>query len=212
VVEVGISSLGGEPVKNIICMLYLIALLPIWVATSNAQVKKVATAKSPKEQTTFGSESAFKYKVALPADVLQQLGEYDGGRLKQCQSGDWAEANIKNHFAATKVNLNGDKQLDLVVQAQTTCFMGAHNTTFWLFTDVGQRLSPEYELAFDISADYLAVLKTSTNGYRDIETGSHTAIEMYTTNWKFDGQKYQQRECKIENFVTKKISRIRCDN
>ena len=182
-----------------------------------AQVKKMPKPRVTKsittstEQTSFSSDGKIVKIIKLPKDVLLQLNEYDDGRLKQCQSGDWSESNITNHFAATKINLNGDKQSDLIVQAQTICFMGAHNTKFWIFTDVGQRLSPGYELVFDMSADFLAVLKTATNGYRDIETGSHTAVEIYTTNWKFDGQKYQPRECKVENFTTKKVSRIKCD-
>jgi hypothetical protein len=184
---------------------------------SSAQIKGTPKSKSAKgvvavkEQTLFGSEEDVKHKINIPKDVLEQLGEYDNRRLEQCQQGDWRESKITNHFAATKISLNDDKLSDMVVQAQTLCFMGAHNTTFWIFTDVGQRLSPGYELVFDKRADFLEVLKTTTNGYRDIETGSHTAVEMYTAKWKFDGQKYQPRECKVENFNTKRISRIKCD-
>jgi hypothetical protein len=148
-------------------------------------------AKRVKEQISFSSEGNILNRVKLPKDILEQLSDYDNGQLKECQNGNWRKADINDHFAASKININGDKQQDLIVQAQTTCFMGAHNTTFWIFARVGQRLSPGYELVFDLRADFLSILKTSTNGYRDIETASHTAVELYTTKWKFDGQKYQ---------------------
>jgi hypothetical protein len=60
-------------------------------------------------------------------------------------------------------------------------------------------------------ADYLQVRSTSTDGHRDIETGSHTAPEMYSTVWKFDGQKYQPRECTVETFRTRKRARVSCE-
>jgi len=193
-------------------------LLAVFSATIFAQAKGPSKNKTAgrrvaiaREQTNFGSETEINNKVKVPGDVLEQLGEYENGRLKECQSGNWAEKNQSDHFAASRININGDKQSDLIVQAQTLCFMGAHNTTFWIFTEIGQRLSPGYELAFDTRADFLRVLKTSTNGYRDIETASHTAVELFTTLWKFDGQKYQPRECKIENFTTKKISKVKCN-
>ncbi len=178
-------------------------------STADAQRRR---ASQVKEQVSFGSEGEIKNAVKIPKNVLEQLAEYDDGRLKQCQSDEFSrQTNIAKHFAATKINLNGDKQLDLIVQAQTSCFMGAHNTTFWIFTEVEQRLSPGHDLVFSIAADFMGVLKTSTNGYRDIETASHTALELYTTVWKFDGSKYEARVCKIEDFKTKKVTRVKCE-
>jgi hypothetical protein len=169
--------------------------------------------RQAKEQTSFGSETPITRPVKLPKDVLEQLSEFDDGRLKQCQKSEFGrESDITKHFAASAVNINNDGQQDLIVQAQTLCFMGAHNTTFWVFAKVEQRLFPGYDLIFAERADFLGVLKTSTNGYRDIETASHTALELYTTTWKFDGQKYQPRLCTIEDFRTKKVVRVRCSN
>lgn len=166
---------------------------------------------SVKEQTSFGSEMPIAKRTKLPKDVLEQLAEFDGGALQHCQQSAFSRrSNIADHFAASSMRVNSDSQQDLIVQAQTPCFMGAHNTTFWVFTKVEQRLFPGYDLIFALRADFLNILKTSTNGYRDIKTASHTALELYSTTWKFDGQKYQPKAWTIEDFRTKKVVRVRC--
>lgn len=162
------------------------------------------------EQISFGSETPIARPVKLPKSVLEQLTEFEDGRLKQCQQSDSRESDISTHFAASAVNINNDGEQDLFVQAQTLCFMGAHNTTFWIFTKVEQRLFPGYDLIFSVRTDWLEILKKYTNGYRDIRTIGHTAIELYTTTWEFDGQKYQPRQCTIEDIRTKKVVRVRC--
>lgn len=170
--------------------------------------------RTPKaeEQISFGSETPIAKPVKLPKSVLAQLSEFEDSRLKQCQQSDLGlrESDISNHFAASVVNINNDGEQDLFVQAQTSCFMGAHSTTFWIFAKVEQRLFPGYDLIFSVSTDGLEILKTYTNGYRDIRATGHTAIELYSTTWKFDGQKYQPRQCTIEDLRTKKVVRVRC--
>jgi hypothetical protein len=164
-----------------------------------------------REQTSFSSESKISNLVKLPANILKRLSEYENGRLAECQRDtDVRKQNAAEHFAASKINLNGDGRQDLLVQAQTGCFMGAHNTTFWLFVDVNQKSNAGYKLIFDTAVDSLRVLRTSANGYRDIETASHTAVELYTIKWKFDGRKYVKSECRLTD-ENNKTSKIKCN-
>lgn len=164
------------------------------------------------EQASFSSEGKILSPVTLPEDVLQQLAEYDDGQLAKCQQEEFTrKANAASHFAASRINLNGDKAPDLIVQARTPCFMGAHNTTFWIFCGKSGNAAPSYELTFDIAVDYLRILKTSTNNYRDVETASHTAVELYTIDWKFDGTRYRKNLCRITDLTTDKVSKVDCD-
>lgn len=164
-----------------------------------------------KEQTSFSSEGEISNRVKIPADVLKQLSEYDEGRLSQCQQdADTSKPNAAEHFAASKINLNGDTRPDLIVQAQTSCFMGAHNTTFWLFVDTNKKSTASYKLVFDVAVDFLKVLKTSAERYRDIETASHTAVELYTIKWTFDNQKYKKSRCLLTD-ENNKVSKIECN-
>jgi len=175
------------------------------------QIKK--TAKQTvisQEQTSFSSEGEIKSRVEIPAAVLKQLSEYDNGRLAQCQQeADLRRSDAAEHFAASTISLNDDGRKDLLVQAQTGCFTGAHNTTFWLFARNNKK-SADYELIFDIAVDFLKVLKTSAEKYRDIETASHTAVELYTINWEFDGRKYRKSRCRLTN-ENNRTSEIKCD-
>lgn len=197
------------------------ALLIVFVLSSanfygqskkTAQIRKFTKQTAAvKEQTSFSSEGVISNQVKLPADVLKQLSEYENGRLSECQrDADIRKPTSAEHFAASKINLDGDGRQDLLVQAQTGCFMGAHNTTFWLFVDVDRKSNARYKLVFDTAVDFLKVLKTSANGYRDIETASHTAVELYTIRWKFDGRKYVKSECRLTD-ENNKTSVIKCD-
>lgn len=167
-----------------------------------------------KEQTSFSSEGKISNSVKLPTDVLRQLAEYDGGELAKCQQDEFVrKSNAAEHFSASKINLDGDdQQPDLIVQAQTLCFMGAHNTTFWIFTKRSRNATPNYELTFDVAVDFLKILKTSANGYRNIETASHTAVELSTIIWKFDGLKYQPSECRLTDLTTNKVTKVKCNS
>ncbi len=163
-------------------------------------------------QTTFGTETPIRRPVRLSRDVVRQILASDPDGVQTCieHAGESA-AEIARGLVGSSIDINGDGVLDLVAQAASSrCFMGAHSTTFWVFSKAETRLAPGYDLTLTSGADYLAVLRKKTNGFRDIETGNHTAVEMYTTVWKFDGEKYQPRECAVETFRTRKKVRVLC--
>ncbi|MEJ7577578.1 MAG: hypothetical protein WKF74_11300 [Pyrinomonadaceae bacterium] len=190
--------------------MHIVILLVISLSCSLIASGQRRRTQQTKEQISFGSETLIKRRVRIPQNVLNQLSDFEDGYLKRCQQDEYSrQQNIANHFAASALNINSDGQGDLIVQAQTQCFMGAHNTTFWIFAKVAQRLYPGYDMIFAKRADFLGILKSSTNGYRDIETASHTTLETYTTIWKFDGQNYQPRLCTIQG-TTRKVVRVRC--
>jgi len=195
-----------KSIYKLICSKYVAILLIFCCCLTQtfAQSKK-------SEQKSFSSEGKIKKAVKLPANILKQLGAYDDRQLESCQKDkSLRKAKIADHFAASAINFNGDRAMDLIVQAQTPCFMGAHNTVFWIFTRSNQKSNADYKLAFDVAADYLKVLDTSTKNFRDIETASHTAVELYTIKWKFDGEKYQKSECTVSD-ENEKISKVECN-
>jgi hypothetical protein len=158
-------------------------------------------------QTSFGSEMPIHRPARITADVVKQILEFDPEMTENCGVN---ESDASGDLAGSSLDINGDGVRDLVTQATGGCFMGAHATHFWVFSKAETRLAPGYDLVFAAMADYLEVLRTKTNGFRDIETGNHTAVEMYMTLWKFDGEKYQAKECAVENFETRKRVRILC--
>jgi hypothetical protein len=174
-------------------------------------------ARTPAEQTEFGSETVMSSPVKMPKDVVAQMLETDGGRLKECLKEEGqTEADVPKHFAASEVNVNDDGARDLIVQAQSLCFMGAHLTVWWVFSknegESGARSRPGYELVFTGGGDGLTILKTATNGFRDIETMSFSGAgtQFSYTVWKFDGGGYKASICTVRN--RGKVSRVKCQS
>jgi hypothetical protein len=117
---------------------------------------------------------------------------------------------FSKYFVASALDINSDGPADLIVQAGEFCLQGAHNTPFWVFTRVGQRFEPGYQLVFKTQTDWLEIKKASTNSYRDIADIGHTALEIFTNIYEFDGQTYQPRLCTVQSLKTKRVSRVAC--
>jgi hypothetical protein len=165
---------------------------------------------APRVQTSFGSETPIKRPVKIPVEVVRQLIDENGEQMARCEELTHAHLSPPEYFVASSFDINGDGLRDLVIQAGDSCLQGAHNTPFWIFTklpaDVGG-----YQLIFKTQTDWLDIRKTSTNGYRDIADAGHTAVTLFTTTLKFDGQKYQPRACTVENLRTKRVTRVACN-
>jgi hypothetical protein len=200
---------------------FVFSLVAIVLLTCTALPAQRSRKGRTKEQTWFGPEMRIERPVKLPEDVAEQLLEFKEGAdeeptLKRClrEKGQTA-ADVSNHFAASEININDDAARDLIVQATSGCFMGAHNTAWWIFSGVegkfGTRFTPGYDLVFSGRGDDLKVLKAATYGYRDIETTSFAGAgtEFYETVWKFDGREYHARICTIESGG--KRVRVKCD-
>lgn len=167
-----------------------------------------AQRRSRKVQTDFGSETPLTRPIKIPGNVLAELVKLENEQLMRCN--DNRKTGLVKYFKASAIDINGDGLQDLIVQAGEYCLQGAHNTPMWIFTRIGQRLAPGHELIFTTRTDWLEILNSSSNGYRDIKTAGHTALEVFTTVWKFDGATYQPRACTVENLQTKRISRVSC--
>lgn len=186
------------------------------LAVSTLAAAHTQRARQPAEQTDFGSEMTMSKTVNLPKEVVAQLLEVEGGQLKSCLKEDGqTEADVSKHLAASEVNVNDDGARDLIVQAQSLCFMGAHLTVWWVFSKVeggfGAKVRPGYELVFTGRGDGLKVLKTATNGFRDIESMSFAGAgtQFYYTVWKFDGREYKARLCTTKR--GRRVSRVKCE-
>ncbi len=146
------------------------------------------------EQVTFSVEQPLDYSVALPKDVLQTLRQDE--RVQTClEDGDTNPANISaSWFAAATVNLNHDKLPDLVVKAQRPCLFGANIGPFWIF----HRLGRSYKLVLSVSTLELSVLKTTANSFRNIQTSSASAVQVFTRIYKFNGRRYEEAEFQVK--------------
>ena len=170
--------------KNIL-MAFFFSL--VVVATAAGETKSV------RPQASFGIEGneIGEKRVAIPAklpnEVIQLLRSDED--CQRCFEGGtegeippvWLKA-----FEASEIDLNGDRLQDLIVLPTDGCLFGANIAPFWVFL----RTPKGYKMALNVYAHNLDVLKTRTNGYRDLESTSASAVEVFSTLFMFDGKQY----------------------
>jgi hypothetical protein len=145
----------------------------------------------------------------LPDGLVQQMASDNDEVRKYLNDG---EDRAKN-FEARLIDVNDDRkpeyEIDNTDPASPFCFVEG-NCTFWLYRKTGNG----WELLLTTDVPVLP-LKTSTHGYRDISVHSYVgAVHEYKTIYKFDGRRYQPKECfEWENLkVRKLVSRGPCKN
>jgi hypothetical protein len=139
------------------------------------------------EQTSFGAEETILRPVEIPADVLQILRHDDRNR-RVLKLGESENDIVASWFVASAINLDDNRLPGLIVQSANPRLFGANLVPFWVF----HKTSKGNELALRIDALRLEVLRTKTNGVRDIRVSEATANEIISSYYEFDGTRYEQ--------------------
>jgi hypothetical protein len=94
------------------------------------------------------------------------------------------------YLTARKVDLNGDGQSELIVETPRggICW-GAHGTETWIYRNVGGRWQQLFNS--EGSGQSITVANTKTRGFLDIVLRSATVFDLYISDYKFDGNRYQ---------------------
>ncbi|HEY2858415.1 MAG TPA: hypothetical protein VGJ21_08365 [Terracidiphilus sp.] len=159
-----------------------IILAGIVSGTLTAQINH----RSKAEQTAFSAEDEeVKKPVAVPDDVLSLLIADDLVREAMEDSEPPVKVPPQGWFSASRIHLGATEEEDLIIEARGP-LVGANIDTFWIILRTPKRPV----LVLTASAHDLMVKKSRSNGYRDIELFSATAVECSTTVLKFDGKKY----------------------
>ena len=130
-------------------------------------------------------------KAKLSQDLIRQFVSDNKEVSRYVNEGN----DPMENFEAQLIDLNGDGKAEYEIvesHPENSPFCGASGLcTFWLYRNVG----PIWELLLSDGAG-ISPLKTLTNGYRDISVDSWGgALDKYTTIYKFDGRRYQAKEC-----------------
>lgn len=153
------------------------------VGTSIAQNRPLRN----REQTSFSAgDEGVKNPIPVPAAVLSLLALED--RVKTSMEDNDTPPSIppQEWFSASVIHLGSSQEADLIVQAKGP-LVGANIDTFWVILQTSK--GPVVALTAPVHD--LMVRRTRSNGYRDIEVFSATAIECSTTVLRFDGTKYE---------------------
>src|SRR5262249_19605809 len=125
----------------------------------------------------------------------------DDADLREClkeQQGAAAEAEAG--MTVEERDLNGDGIKEYEVQLSGMCACGAQNCTIYLYRRNGQGFESILEGASGLGIE---VLKTSTNGYQDLQINAHdTAATESRTRYKFDGKQYREAQTTMVHLST----------
>lgn len=146
---------------------------------------------------SFGLERDFPNRITLPDSVYKTLlrdKDINDTIEESKDSYTTAKALKKQFFQATSVNLNNDKLPDLVVKAQSR-LTGANITRYWVF----KRTRKGYVSVLKLSAFGISLLRNKSKGYRNIKGFSISSNQIFTTYFRFDGNKYVESWSKTED-------------
>jgi hypothetical protein len=116
------------------------------------------------------------------------------------QNGATADAVTKG-ITIKKVDLNKDGQSEYFAVLEEQAMCGAHaNCPDWVYRKAGG----DYQLLLSTHGQRLLVEKSSTNNFRDLRSeGSDSAFENSVVIYKFDGNKYQAKNCYSRVYAAK---------
>jgi hypothetical protein len=126
-------------------------------------------------------------EIPVPREVIAELGK--DKFIRECfeERGGGAKS-----LEAEILKLSRGASPDLLVTGKG-CLCGASMCPSWLY----RRTASGYKMILD--AGYILdmkLMKTFTNGYRDLKTVVHdSAFDQYLDLYKFDGKKYRATEC-----------------
>jgi hypothetical protein len=149
----------------------------------------------PSEQTRFGLEESVVHPVPVPSKVVAILKDDAEVRSRGCR--DQAESANQvsaSWFEASQIHLDGSGEVHLLVKAKNGCLFGANIGPFWIFRNTPQG----YQLVLNVSALGVELLRSRTNGYRDVSAGAVAGGKAVSVIFKFDGRKYLEARTKTE--------------
>jgi len=162
---------------------FVLALALVAAGTLAAQDKNALPVH---EQTTFTEDGQFQHPVSVSAQVLKVLLETEAAKEGLAFASDSERSNAAQLFRAGEVQLDGSKEIDLVVIG-VGWMSGADNGWFWVVRSA--RKNPQVVLF--AGGNSLNIMGSTTQGYRDIRSLFSTASETRNSIYHFDGKQYK---------------------
>ena len=154
----------------------------------------------------FVAVSVFAFQEGPSKDVRARLFKQimsEDAELRDClkeQTDSSVTVPNEDEMTVEEIDLNRDGVKEYEVQLSGICACGAHNCTIYLYRRSGQGFESILEGAGGLGIE---VLKTSTNGYRDLNIDAHNnAATVGSTIYKFDGRQYKEAGSTISNLET----------
>ncbi|HEX8247077.1 MAG TPA: hypothetical protein VF599_02745 [Pyrinomonadaceae bacterium] len=137
------------------------------------------------QQTVFELEGNVRREVAVPAAVIAVLKSDQ--RVDACFREKGEGANEAAWFAASEIDLNGDRKMDLIIKAKDGCLFGANQGPFWIF----QKMPDGYQQVLAAHGLQLAVLPKKINTFSQIKISKVVSQKPAGRIYSFKSGKYQ---------------------
>jgi hypothetical protein len=144
-----------------------------------------STATPATERAIFGDAESFKNSVHLSDKVLDVLLATNEAEYARQLSLEKPDEDRNKYFSAVEVHLSGTYEVDYVVEGNLP-LAGADNAWFWVVRSA--RTHPKVVLF--ASGGFLELLKSRTNGYRNIRSVWQSPNERITRVYHFNGERY----------------------
>jgi hypothetical protein len=163
----------------------VVAILSFVALLNSTGPARPEAARQIEGQTRFSLEEPVNHPIPIPEDVLKILRrEAD---ITACEISPEERSRIPpSWFEASWVQLDGPREEDLVVKAKNACMWGPNLGPFWVFRSSRNG----HCLVLSTVAVSLQVLKSSSNGLRDIRTAAIVSQEPAYSDYRFDGHTY----------------------
>ncbi len=131
-------------------------------------------------------EDCFQRSLPVPPDVVQTILETNTGKQGLSDLSETQRTDVGKLFSAREVRLGQQSERDLIVMGKGP-MSGADNTWFWLV-----RILPDHPRAvLWVGANGIGLLKSNTNGFRDVRSGWCSAAFCETKAFRFERGRYK---------------------
>ncbi|HQZ98535.1 MAG TPA: hypothetical protein PLP21_19635 [Pyrinomonadaceae bacterium] len=158
-------------------------------------------AQNTAQQTMFGSEVEITRPVTVSPSVLRKTGRDVRNEMIKCQKDKYRRATtLSDHFLGSLLNVHtstGEKEL-LILQGNSGCFWGAHNTRILILAKKSGTADSTYKKIFEVQTDWLEVSTRSRRPLPDLTVFSHTAVELYVTTLRYSSGSYREVKCDVQ--------------
>jgi hypothetical protein len=137
------------------------------------------------QQTVFDLEGNVRREVAVPADVIAVLKSDE--RVDACFREKGEGVSEAAWFAASEIDLNGDRKMDLIIKAKDGCLFGANQGPFWVF----QKMPDGYQQVLAAHGLQLAVLPKKVNSFKQIKISKIVSMKQASRIYSLKAGKYQ---------------------
>src|ERR1044071_7370760 len=143
----------------------------------------------------FGAAAQREVPKEIRSKLFKQVMA-DYSEVRECAEHEEGGASAaEEKMSVEPVDLNRDGVSEYEVELSGTCMCGMVNCSIYLY----RQTATGYESILDDAAGYgFTLLKTSTNGYADVQVEAHkNAASLSRVIYKFDGKHYREARSTI---------------